>query len=136
MRVAGKGSDLPLFRKEVIPPDSTMLIRALRQIGYSFEQAIADLVDNSVSAGATLILLRFFVHEHRIRSIGLADNGEGMSEAHLTKAMRFGSEPDIKRRTLGKFGMGMKLASLSYAKALTVVSTRERRTAARRWSVA
>ncbi len=135
MRVAGKGSELRVSGKEVIPPDATMLIRALRQIGYSFEQAIADLVDNSVSAGASLVLLRFFVDGERIRSIAMADNGQGMSEARLTEAMRFGSEPDIRRNSLGKFGMGMKLASLSYAKVLTVLSTRGGKTAARRWSV-
>src|SRR4029077_11877793 len=90
MRVAGKGSELRVSGKEVIPPDATMLIRALRQIGYSFEQAIADLVDNSVSAGATHVLLRFFVDGERIRSIAMADNGQGMSEDRLTEAMRFG----------------------------------------------
>lgn len=112
-----------------------MMIRALRQIGYTFEQAIADLVDNSVSAGATSILIRFIAQGERIRSIAIVDDGAGMSAARLGEAMRFGSETDVSRRTLGKYGMGMKLASLSHAQILTVVSAGDGRLSGRRWSL-
>ena len=136
MKVSGRGAALVSSGEDIIMPDAAMLIRALRQIGYSFEQAISDLIDNSISAGASVVLLRFFVEREKIRSIALVDNGSGMSEKGLTEAMRFGSEADVNRRTLGKFGMGMKLASLSYAQSLTVVTTQNSRpAAARRWSV-
>jgi hypothetical protein len=136
MKVSDRGAALASSGEDIIMPDAAMLIRALRQIGYSFEQAISDLIDNSISAGASVVLLRFFVEGEKIRSIALVDNGSGMSEKGLTEAMRFGSETHVTRRTLGKFGMGMKLASLSYAQSLTVVTTHNNRPAARRWSVA
>lgn len=135
MKVSDRGAALASSGEDIIVPDASMLIRALRQIGYSFEQAISDLIDNSISAGASVVLLRFFVEDEKIRSIALVDDGSGMSEKDLTEAMRFGSETDVTRRTLGKFGMGMKLASLSYAQSLTVVTTHSSRSAARRWSV-
>lgn len=135
MRVSDRGAELASSGEDIIMPDAAMLIRALRQIGYSFEQAISDLIDNSISAGASVVLLRFFVKGEKIRSIALVDDGAGMTEKGLTEAMRFGSETDMSRRTLGKFGMGMKLASLSYAQSLTVVSVKNGKPAARRWSV-
>lgn len=120
---------------DVIPPDPALLVRALRQIGYSIEQAVADLVDNSVSAGARTILVRFFAHGERIVGLAVADDGVGMTDVRLREAMRFGSEAELAPRRLGKFGMGLKLASLSHARALAVCSRRAGRAAGRRWTV-
>ena len=128
--------DLETDGGDRIAPDPALLIRALRQIGYSFEQAIADLVDNSISAGARNVLLRFELDAGSIRRLFLVDDGSGMSFNRLKEAMRFGSEPDAGVRTLGKFGMGLKLASLSHCRSLSVLTRSARRASGRRWTVA
>lgn len=112
-----------------------MLVRALRQIGYTFEQALSDLIDNAISADARNILIRFIVDDHAVRGLVVADDGHGMSESRLAEAMKFGSETDVTRRTLGKYGLGMKLASLSHAESVTVVSRQRGHEAARRWTL-
>ncbi len=120
---------------DTIPPDSSRLVDALRQIGYSFEQAISDLVDNSISAGATTVLIRFVHDREEIRSIAVADDGCGMNATELENAMRFGSQERESLFSLGKFGMGLKLASLSYAKNLTVFSRKGPTAVGRRWTL-
>ncbi|MFM1990352.1 MAG: hypothetical protein RJA99_3309 [Pseudomonadota bacterium] len=135
MKVTLRASALPAAASDQIAPDPPMLIRALRQIGYSFEQALADLIDNSISAGAENVLVRFTVDRDSICSVAVADDGEGMTPARLAEAMKFGSETDLTRRTLGKYGMGMKLASLSHAQTVTVLTRRDGVASARRWSV-
>jgi len=118
-----------------ITPDPALMIRALRQIGYSFEQAIADLVDNAISAGARSILVRFELEDAAIRRLMIVDDGRGMSSARLREAMKFGSEPDGGVRRLGKFGMGLKLASLSHCQSLMVLTRKEGHASGRRWTV-
>ncbi len=135
MRVNLRASSLSAAASELIAPDPPMLIRALRQIGYTFEQALADLIDNSISAGATTVLIRFVADGESIRSVAIADDGEGMTPARLSEAMKFGSETDLTKRTLGKYGMGMKLASLSHARTVSVFTRRDGLASARRWSV-
>lgn len=126
---------IPLLRRERAAPDPSRMIAALRQIGYGFEQAIADLIDNSISASATSILVRFLCDQDRIVSVIVADNGLGMSEALLHNAMRFGASNNPTPASLGKYGMGMKLASLSFARTLTVISRAQAHASGRRWTV-
>ena len=116
-------------------PSASRLIAALSQIGYRLEDSIADLVDNSISAGASEVLIRFEHDEENIQRIMIVDNGHGMSRSRLREAMRFGSEKSDESISLGKFGLGMKLASLSYCDDLTVSTRKNRRGAARRWTV-
>jgi hypothetical protein len=120
---------------EVTPPDPARLIFALRQIGYNVEQALADLIDNSIAAGARMVLIRFLCDSARIRSLAVVDDGCGMSETELSEAMRFGSLRERERLSLGKFGMGLKLASFSHARALTVLSHRNGQASGRRWTI-
>lgn len=103
-------------------PDAKMLLSSLRSVGYTEETAIADIVDNSISAGATIIEV-FFDWEKK--NIVIADNGDGMNEELLLKAMNIGSSDPNKERDetdLGRFGMGMKTAAFSIAKKLIVFS--------------
>jgi hypothetical protein len=120
---------------EDLPPDPRRLVYALRQIGYSLEQALSDLVDNSINASADTVLIRFICSGEKIVRIVVADNGQGMSAAELRNAMRFGSSVDRRVGSLGKFGMGLKLATFSHAQTLTVGSVRKGRASARRWSL-
>lgn len=107
-----------------LPPDPGRLLEALRAIGYSFESAVADIVDNSVNAKARKIVVRIICATGAINRVEIVDSGTGMSEAELHEAMRFGSRDRADTSSLGKYGMGLKLASLSHAQVLTVVSRR------------
>lgn len=133
--VAVLGRSVRPSRSNCILPDPQRMIVALRQVGYSFEQAISDLVDNSINGRASHVLIRFICDENSIRSCVIADDGVGMSESRMNEAMRFGSLPSSDPKSLGKYGMGLKLASLSHASRVTVLS-RQRGTAhGRRWTV-
>lgn len=104
-----------------ITPSASRLTSSLRDIGYDFESALADLIDNSIAAGASHISVD--VHFEGARSkVVIVDDGSGMTARQLDEALRFGSRRDYSSRDLGKFGLGLKTASLSQARRLTVVS--------------
>lgn len=120
---------------EVIP-DPVSLIQSMRAVGYSVETAIADLLDNSLSAKATLISI--FYDPYPEPFVAILDNGEGMTSAELTDAMRHGSKnPEDTRANddLGRFGLGLKTASLSQCKKLTVISKKNNEINARCWDL-
>lgn len=119
----------------LLPPNAEQLINALRQIGYSLEQAISDLVDNCVNAKARNVLVRIDYDDNTIGRLIIADDGYGMTAATLNKAMRFGAHEDVGDLSLGKFGMGMKLASFSHAKTLSVNTASGGKHSGRRWTV-
>lgn len=107
-----------------VPPAAGAMLESLRGLGYTTATAIADLIDNSISAGATLVEIDF-AWNGPDSWIRIADNGRGMSDAELETAMRLGAQdPRAVRRTgdLGRFGMGLKTASFSQARILTVGS--------------
>lgn len=106
---------------EQIIPSAARTIASLRDIGYDLPRAIADIVDNSIAAEATQvdITLRFDGTGSWIR---IADNGHGMDAPTLLEAMRYGSERDYDPNDLGRFGFGLKTASTSQCRRLTVVS--------------
>ncbi|WP_426270494.1 ATP-binding protein [Dyella kyungheensis] len=118
-----------------LPPNAEQLINALRQIGYSFEQAVADLIDNSINAKAHNVLIRIIHDDSAIQKLLIVDDGHGMAESLLRKAMRFGAHEDAGDLSLGKFGMGMKLASFSHSKTLSVFTRSGGVPAGRRWTV-
>lgn len=104
-----------------VAPSARRLTTSLRDIGYSFESAVADLVDNSITAGATRIRIEI-VFDGRSSHIRIIDNGEGMTESQIDEAMRFGSRKSYEDGDLGRYGLGLKTASLSQGKRLEVVS--------------
>lgn len=108
-----------------LPPFAPILMEATRAIGYSLEAAVADIIDNSIAADATEIKLNFFPVDQEYVSI--LDNGSGMDADKITEAMQYGSKnPGDKRESndLGRFGLGLKTASLSQCRKLTVISKR------------
>src|SRR3989338_8374801 len=106
--------------QEVIP-SAKRLIKSLRDIGYDFSTAVADLVDNSIEAGATRIdiLVEFDGDNSFVR---ISDNGKGMTVEELKEAMRYGSERTYNDEDLGKFGLGLKTASMSQCQCFHVAS--------------
>lgn len=107
------------------PPAASALMESTRSIGYSFETALADLIDNSISAHAKNIWIKSIPSDNPYVSI--LDDGDGLSSEELEQAMRYGTDPNIQRSTddLGRFGLGMKMASLSQCRCLTVISKKE-----------
>ena len=83
---------------------------------------MADIIDNSISANAGNIWITSIPDEDPYVSI--LDDGEGLSSTELQEAMRYGSDPGAERSSddLGRFGLGMKMASLSQCRVLTVIS--------------
>lgn len=107
-----------------VPPAAGAMLESLRGLGYSTATAIADLIDNSISAEATLVDIHF-AWVGADSWIRIADNGKGMSDANLESAMRLGARDPREARPpgdLGRFGMGLKTASFSQARILTVAS--------------
>lgn len=111
---------------EDFTPDPISLLESNRNLGYSIEEAISDLIDNSITAEATYI--SYELHWNNGKSFFiLKDNGKGMSnsENELINSFRLGSKNPLDERPeydLGRFGFGMKTASLSQARVLTVIS--------------
>jgi Histidine kinase-, DNA gyrase B-, and HSP90-like ATPase len=106
-----------------LPPVAPFLMQSLRAVGYTTSAALADLIDNSIAADAQRVAIRLQVHPEP--SIAIIDDGHGMHDQALVAAMRFGSRDPREARTgldLGRFGLGLKTASLSQCRRLTVVS--------------
>ncbi len=122
---------------ELAPPMAAALIESLRGVGYSAATAIADLIDNSVSAGASRVWLTFRYAGPK-STITLLDDGHGMSEGDLRRAMTLGGVGPLATRRpgdLGRFGLGLKTASFSQCRCLTVASKRGGQTSIRRWDL-
>ena len=115
-------STLPEY--DEIPPDASSMIESMRSYGYTLPAALADLIDNSIAAAASTVKLRF--HWSGAESwVSILDDGSGMNEAALRDAMRLGSRSPLEERDpddLGRFGLGLKTASLSQCRRLTVAS--------------
>ncbi|SNT45828.1 Histidine kinase-, DNA gyrase B-, and HSP90-like ATPase [Asanoa hainanensis] len=124
--------DVPTEGSVHLPPDA----HALDGIGrnHSLETALADLIDNAIDASATEVVVRFVQRQGKLRSLYLADNGHGIAPAEIDSAMTVGGRRDYHRGSLGKFGLGMKAASFSQARSLTVLTrTPDGVASGRRW---
>jgi anti-sigma regulatory factor (Ser/Thr protein kinase) len=117
-------------------PSARKLMASLRDIGYDLPSAIADLVDNSIDAGAENVRVTF-AEEGSQSWVRVVDDGMGMGSAELDEAMRYGSSRSYSADALGHFGLGLKTASLSQCRRLTVASRRRQggRIAVRRWDL-
>jgi len=116
-------------------PEARLLLASLRSVGYTEETAIADIVDNCISAKAQHIDIIFEADKKRIL---ILDDGIGMSSEDLIENMRIGSSDPAKQRDeadLGRFGMGMKTAAFSLGKRLTVVTRFEETTNNATWDL-
>ena len=103
-------------------PDPARTIEGLRDTGYTFETAVADLVDNSIAAAATTVDIRVMLDlQGRVRLM-IADDGCGMDRNRLKEAMTYGSPKRRDPASLGKFGLGLKTASTAFCRRLSVVS--------------
>jgi hypothetical protein len=110
-------------RSATVTPSAARLTDSLRDIGYDFPAAVADIVDNSIMAGASRveILIEF---DGADSVVFIADDGCGMSANGLIEALRYGSRRSYSRGDLGRYGLGLKTASLSQCRSVTVATRR------------
>jgi hypothetical protein len=124
---------MPSYRKN--NPTADVLMTSMRSMGYTFEAAIADVVDNSVSAFATRIDIKFPIDPME-SYVAICDNGNGMDADELFDAMKYGSQIKKSNRPkedLGRFGLGLKSASLSQCRRLTVLSKKNGKISGYAW---
>lgn len=105
-----------------VPPDVARISEGLRDTGYNFNAAIADIIDNSIAANAHKIDVLLEVDFADNVVIAIIDNGYGMSELGLINAMKYGSDKRQSAKSLGKFGLGLKTASTAFCKRLSVIT--------------
>ncbi len=114
-------------KAEIVDPSPKSTINSYRSFGYNLSTAIADIVDNSISASADAIRIEYS-WSGQGSFIFILDNGNGMNKEELVLAMTPGSkDPEEERseKDLGRFGMGLKTASFSQCKRLTCITKRE-----------
>ena len=126
-----------LRRHREVAPRAAFLIEGMRDIGYSLSTAVADVIDNSIAANARKIELLTDTHSEN-PAIGILDDGAGMSEAALLEAMRPGSRNPLESRAehdLGRFGLGLKTASFSQCRRLTVLTRQQGKASCAIWDL-
>ena len=119
------------------PPRAMAMLEALRGLGYTMAAALADIIDNSISAGAKEVRIDFAWDGPDSR-VTILDDGCGMDDAELESAMRLGDKNPLDARAandLGRFGMGLKTASFSQCRRLTVASVKNRVESCLRWDL-
>ena len=124
------------FNSVIVNPNVGNLITSLRDIGYTFEIAVADIIDNSISAGAKN--LQILALDRPKNLVCILDDGIGMSETQLIEAMRLATQSPLIARSevdLGRFGLGLKTASFSQCKKLTVASKKNNILSIKQWDL-
>ena len=104
------------------PPDAARLAEGMRDTGYSFHTAAADIIDNAIAAGAKRVEVRMDLDRDGRKHVWFGDDGAGMDEATLFAAMRYGAPRRPDPGSLGKFGLGLKTASSAICRCFTVIS--------------
>ena len=124
------------MKSKETPPFAPTLMESTRAIGYSLEAAIADIVDNSIAAKSGKVQISFFPIGDAY--VCILDDGAGMDAAAIDTAMQYGSRSPSETRELsdlGRYGLGLKTASLSQCRVLTVISKQKDRIVGRRWDL-
>jgi len=131
----GSFGRVELSGQETVRPTPDILDALERD--YPLEASIADLVDNSIDAKACNVLIRFIRTRRKLTSLCIVDDGDGMTEMEIRRAMQFAARRDYTGKDLGMFGVGLKTASLSQADSVVVTSRADGCEAVgRRWTKA
>lgn len=113
-----------LNQYDIVRPEAESLLQSARSFGYTIETALSDLIDNSITANASEINIKYGTDLYN-SFVRIEDNGNGMAEKKLVNALRMGCFNPIAARNendLGRFGLGLKTASFSQCRRLTVIS--------------
>lgn len=125
------------MRERTLPPKAAALTESMRDVGYSLETAVADLIDNSITAQAQTVEIWLLPNKQPF-CMAILDDGNGMTENELIVAMRHGSQNPRQARQkgdLGRFGLGLKTASFSQCRKMTVVSRRDGKLTGAEWDL-
>lgn len=125
---------IQIERTEILRPDDRGSAEIYSRLGYKLSEAIADLVDNSIDAQAKNILIRFIRTDDHIRRVLIIDDGHGLNEQTISEAMRIGSSQGKSKSSLGKYGIGLKSASLNQANSVSLLSISRGVGAGRKWT--
>lgn len=120
----------------ILPPFAPILVESTRSIGHTFETALADIIDNSISKDAKNIYINFRSKDNPY--VAIIDDGCGMDEKELQMAMRYGSQSSLDTRDkndLGRFGLGLKVASMSQCRKLTVITKKNNVITSAKWDL-
>lgn len=123
-----------MVNEDDFSPSPARLVESLRDTGYSLPMSIADIIDNSIAAGASKVDLNLYSEFDGNLRLRLIDDGKGMAEEELVECMKYGSKKRIDPKSLGKFGMGLKTASTAFCRSLTVI-THQDETKAKQWDL-
>jgi hypothetical protein len=124
--------DIPISGSHSLPPDPHIVDSIGRN--HQLETAVADLIDNSLDAGASMVLIRFVTNDDRVSSLYVVDDGRGIPADGIDSAMKLGGVREYQKSDLGHFGLGLKAASFSQAASLTLISHAKGSTpVGRRW---
>ncbi|MBC8321254.1 MAG: ATP-binding protein [Bacteroidetes bacterium] len=119
------------------PPNAEATIESIRSLGYNLGIAVSDIIDNSITAGADTIWI-YYSWDKENSYFSITDNGKGMGNEELFEAMRLGTtSPTSKRdeKDLGRFGLGLKTASFSQCRKLTVKTKQSANSYIRKWDL-
>ena len=112
------------------------LMESMRAVGYTLPTSLADIIDNSISASCTEVWVDFSSSGERY--VAISDDGNGMDTTETLRAMRLAGVTPLgerDRNDLGRFGLGLKTASLAQCRVLTVVSKKHGDLVAYRWDL-
>ena len=109
----------------MLPPDPARVMEGLRDTGYDFNTAVADIIDNSIAANARNANILLDMDPSGNVFVYIADDGCGMDMDGLKNAMKYGSAERANKASLGKFGLGLKTASTAFCRSLSVISKGE-----------
>lgn len=115
-------SNQEVSQEIICPPDPERIVEGLRDTGYNFNTAVADIIDNSIAAHATKVDIKINMDPAGDITVYIADNGIGMDLEGLRNAMTYGSKVRADLGSLGKFGLGLKTASTAFCRSLSVIS--------------
>ncbi len=124
------------MQETVLLPFAPILVESTRSIGYSFEAALADIIDNSIGKNASEVHVNYSSREPQY--VVVMDNACGMDADELETAMRYGSKSSLDVRDkddLGRFGLGLKTASMSQCRKLTVITKKKSKMHAACWDL-
>lgn len=107
---------------KILNPDAARVMDGLRDTGYTIYTAIADVIDNSIAANATVVNVLLQADNNKKINLYISDNGHGMDAEGLENAMTYGSQKRNDSHSLGKFGLGLKTASTAFCKSLSLLS--------------
>ena len=113
------------------------LLESMRAVGYSLKTAISDIIDNSLAASAQEVDI-FCTAEGGSPHIAILDDGTGMALDDAIAAMKLAGNSTNDERSpgdLGRFGLGLKTASLSQCRRLTIVTKTEEALSCLRWDL-